>query len=80
MTWARSGSAEHAAAVTPSDSADLPGGPATFLYVGGTGSIKVTTVGGEDVTFSAVPVGILPIAVKRVWSTGTAATNLVACW
>lgn len=68
-----------AAAVTKHDQNDLEF--AAQLYVGGTGNVKVTTVDGDVVTFNSVPAGTkLPVWVKRVWSTGTTATNMVAVW
>ncbi len=43
------------------------------LYIGGLGDVTVTTVGGDVVTFSAVPVGtILPVHVTRVMAATTA--------
>ncbi len=69
--------APHAAAVTPSDVNDLPNS-ADALYVGGTGDLKATLIGGDVVTFAALPVGWHPIRVRKVWSTGTTATNIVA--
>lgn len=69
-----------AKAVTPDDSNDLPEGPADGLYVGGTGDVKVTMVSGDEVVFSSVPVGFLDLLVKRVWSTGTAATDILALY
>ena len=68
--------ASDAAAVTPSDSADL----SCFsraLYIGVSGDVSVTIMGGEHVTFTALPVGILPIRVSRVWATATTATNIL---
>ena len=51
------------------------------LYVSGAGDVKVVTMGGSTVTFSAVPAGtVLPVAVVRVFSTGTTATGLVGMW
>lgn len=51
------------------------------LYVSGAGDVKVVTVGGSTITFSAVPAGtVLPVAVIRVFSTGTTATGLVGMW
>lgn len=48
------------------------------IYVGGTGDVKVTTMAGTDVVFSAVPVGTtLWVAVSKVWSTGTTASLMV---
>lgn len=68
-----------AAAVTPSDVRDLP--EISVIYVGGfgtTGAVKVTTAQGTDVTFTGVPAGfVIPVQVRRVWSTGTTATNIV---
>ena len=78
--------AGRAAAVTPSDTVNIPavtGGTnnGCVLYVGGTGTLKVTTIGGDDVTFVGVLAGtFLPVHVLRVWSTGTTATNIVALW
>lgn len=67
------------AAVTPNDGADLAR-IAKSLYVGGTGAIKVTTQDGTDLTFAAVAVGFFPVRVKRVWSTGTTATSIIAVY
>lgn len=82
--------ASRAAAVTPSDTANIPSvsGPAgetvnngCVLYVGGLGDVRVLTAGGDDVVFSAVPAGtFVPVNVVRVFSTNTTATNLVALW
>ena len=48
------------------------------LYVGTTGDVKVTTVSGNAVTFVGVPAGyLLPVSVRRVWSTGTTASDFV---
>lgn len=76
-----------AAAVTPSDSSDIPsitGGTSNngcVLYIGGAGNLRVTTVGGDDVSFSGVLAGsFLPVQVIKVWSTGTSATSIVALW
>lgn len=72
----KSSSYHGAVSITPSDSADLAD-PVSALYIGGTGAVKVDLASGETVTFAAVPVGIFPIAVKKVYATGTAATNIV---
>lgn len=79
--------AGRAAAVTPSNTANIPsvsGGENTqgcILYIGGAGNLKVLTIGGDEVTFQAVPVGTtLQVRVLRVFATGTTATNIVALW
>ena len=71
-----SDTAHHAVAVVPSDTGDLSAA-STFLFVGGSGSLKM--LGGEILTFANVPVGWHPIRVTRVW-TSTTATNIVAVW
>lgn len=65
--------------VTPADGADLA--RISRLYVGGTGNLRVTLrdqADGDSVIFNAVPVGFLPLLVKRVWATSTTATNIIA--
>ena len=78
-----------AAAVTPSDTADIPsvstqdgtGNNGCVLYVGGDGDIKVTTAGGDEVTFVGLSAGtFVPVQVLKVWATGTNATDIVALW
>jgi hypothetical protein len=75
--------AANAAAITPNDGANLAN-QARGILVGGAGTIKVDMVGtGTGVTFTigASAVGfILPIQVKKVYATGTTATNLVALY
>lgn len=72
---------KHAAAVTPSDVADLPN-QALGLYLGSAGHVKVTTVGGETVTLTTMAAGVIHrgIAIQRIWSTGTAAGSIIAFW
>lgn len=66
------------AAITPSDSVAIAGGPCRGIYVGVTGNVTILTTGQNTVTFSAVPVGILPVNALRVNATGTTASSLVA--
>lgn len=75
------GPANNAASVTPNDSADLPIA-ARALYIGVGGNVSVDMVGGqESVVFANVPGGtVLPVRVKRVNSTGTTATTMLALW
>lgn len=67
-------------AVTPSDSTDLTG--ARGVYVGGAGDVALMALDDSTaVTFSGVLAGsILPVRVKRVMSTNTTATNIVAIY
>jgi hypothetical protein len=56
------------------------GNTGCFLYVGGAGNVTVTTIGGDDVTFNAVPIGtILNVQVLAVKSS-TTATLINALW
>jgi hypothetical protein len=74
-----------AAAIVPSDTADLPH-VTSSIYVGGAGNLVVLmadpgSIDSATVTFTAVPVGtVLQIQARRVMATGTTATNLVAIW
>lgn len=75
----RTAPARHAAAVTPSDTTTLTT-VARSLYIGTAGNISLLTADGDTVTFTSVPVGILPVMVQRVNSTLTTAQNIVALW
>jgi hypothetical protein len=77
----------NAQAVTPSDSQDLllSGSPiegvenGALLYVGTGGGLTITTLGGQQVTLANVPDGsYVPIQVRKVWATGTSASNILA--
>lgn len=72
--------ARHAFAVTPSDSADLTPRFATKgLFVGGAGNLNIDTMDGKTVLMTGIPAGaFVPVQVKRVRSTSTTATNIVA--
>lgn len=70
--------AVYAKAVVPNDAADMPT-QCRSIYVGTTGNIQVTTVGGDVAVFNNVPAGmVLPVQAKRIWATNTTASNLIA--
>jgi len=70
---------EHGAAVTPHDTNDLS--LDCVLYIGGAGTVKILTANNETLTFVGLNAGdILPVKVRRVYSTDTTATNIVALW
>jgi hypothetical protein len=71
--------AEHAIAVTPSDSTDLTH-ISRFIIVGATGTLTFVTVGGETVQITATAGFIYPIKVTRIRATGTAATGIVVLY
>ena len=59
------------------------GNQGCYLYVGGAGNVRVTTIGQDIITFTAVPVGtVLPVQVVKVHSitSGTTATLINALW
>jgi hypothetical protein len=77
----------NAEVVTPNDSQDITiaGSPITgiengvLLYVGTGGDLTITTIGGQTVTLVNIADGsYVPIQVKKVWVTGTSASNILA--
>lgn len=72
--------ATHAAAVTPSDATNFAACRA--LYVGTGGNVVVVfDESNAAVTFVNVPSGaVLPVQAKRVNSTSTTASNIVALY
>lgn len=72
--------AESCASITPNDSTDLPGGTCRALFVGTGGNLNIDDAFGNTVLFTGVSAGILPVRVKRVRSSSTSATNLVALY
>jgi hypothetical protein len=70
--------AEHAEAVTPSDSTDLAV-VSRALYVGSGGNVAVVMASGAAVTFVGLATGsILPVRVSRVKSTATTASSILS--
>lgn len=67
-----------AVAVVPSDSTVIP--TARSLYIGVTGNLAVRMARGNLVTFTNVPVGMLPVQVDQVLATGTTATEMLALY
>ena len=71
--------AAHAYAVTPDDGANLAVA-CRALNAEVSGNIRVTTVGGDEVTV-AVAGGIpFPLRCTKIWATGTTATGIVALY
>lgn len=67
------------ASVTPNDTGRID--PTRGLYIGGAGNVKVDTAAGTTVTLNSAAAGsILPIRVRRVYNTGTTATNIIALY
>ena len=69
--------ADGAFAITPSDTEDLEQ-VTRGLYVGVSGDVKVDMANGDAVTFVSLAAGVIhPLRVRRVYSTGTAATSIL---
>lgn len=75
--------------ITPSNTNNLTlsggsieaGETGACIYVGTGGNLRVTMLGGQDITFRNLPSGaFLPIQVKKVWATGTTATDLLSLY
>ncbi len=64
-------------AVAPADGQDLAF-VSRAIAVGGEGFVRVTTVTGHEGRIFIVPGAPFPIRVRRVWATGTTATDIVA--
>jgi hypothetical protein len=72
------GPASDGAAVTPSDTVDLPVA-SKRLWIGTGGNVALITVKGTTLTYTAVPAGTyLRVRASRVKSMGTTASNIVA--
>lgn len=69
-----------AVAVTPSDTVDFAQGPTDAIYVGGAGVVAAMFASGATVNITAVAGVLLPLKVKRIASTGTTATLILALY
>lgn len=75
------GSAQGAVIVTPQDNADLPKGTTKGIYIGGPGAFRATLADGTTATFEGIAQGMIhPISAKRVYSSGTTATMILAIY
>lgn len=72
---------DYGVAITPDNATNIASGLTDGIYVGGAGNIVVVWADDSTSTLIAVPVGtILYVRAKRVNSTSTTATNLVALY
>ena len=67
---------QDAVTVTESDSVDDTSGPFAGLWCTSAGTLSFVTPAGSVVTLNVATNGLIPIACKRVNSTGTAGTFL----
>lgn len=72
--------AGYAVAVTPSNSVNLAAAPRA-LYIGATGNVALVLPDDAVVTFVGAQAGsIIPVTCKRVNSTSTTASSIVALY
>ena len=59
------------------------GNQGCYLYISNTsliGDLHINTIGGDDISFTSIPHGLLPIQVKKVWEFGTNLADITALW
>lgn len=72
--------ATHGFAIVPHDNNELLETPRA-IYVGVAGTVRMALKGGDEVTLVGAAAGtILAVRPKKVFSTGTTATDLVALY
>ncbi|WP_339109820.1 hypothetical protein [Thioclava sp. GXIMD4216] len=67
-------------AIAPDDDADLAQ-VTRGIYLGQGGDLRVTLAGGQTVTFTNIAAGgIHGLRIRRVWASGTTATEMVGLY
>ena len=79
LTAPHSAPANHAAAVIPSDSANLAT-PGRFILAAVAGVVTVDTVGGEIAVTIPVTTKPVPLHCSKIYATGTTATGIMVLW
>ena len=72
--------APHYAAITVSDTVNFTDGICTSIWVGVAGNVQVVRWDDTVVQFAAVGGTVIPVMAKRVNSTSTTASGLVALY
>ena len=63
--------------ITPNDDTDLTI-TTRGLYIGVAGDVTVTMANGDNITYVAMTAGIIhPLRIRRVYATGTDATDII---
>lgn len=70
----------NAVAITKSDTVDLVPKPCDAIWVNSAGDVVVVLENGNTVTFTVPNGGIIPIRARRVNSTSTTATGMIALY
>lgn len=66
--------------MTPHDDNDLTLGACKGIWIGVGGTVSLIAAGDTDAVQFTVAAGLLPVRAKRVKSTGTTATGIVALY
>lgn len=59
------------------------GNQGCYLYISNIsviGDLNINTIGGDEISFTNIPTGLLPIQVKKVFELGTNLTDITALW
>lgn len=75
----RAGGPANLMLVTPSDATDLPF-VTQWVYLANTGTLKVTTAGGQTLTTPTMKDGWHLLELSRIHATGTTATGIMVGW
>lgn len=67
------------AEITPSDSSELSH-VCQWLHIGTTGALRVTTNGGQTVTFQQIARGWHLMELRQIHATGTTASQIMVGW
>lgn len=67
-------------AIAKSDSVNFAEGPCDAIYIGGAGIVVAVSENDNTTSFTCVAGQVLPISAKRVNSTNTSATLMVALY
>ncbi len=73
------GGPSNLALVTPSDALDLAQ-VTQWVYLGASGSLRVTTRGGQTLTTPVLSAGWHLMELTRIHATGTTATGIMVGW
>jgi len=70
--------------VSPSDTTDFLTDAGELvpraIYVGVAGDLKVDMIDSGTVTFLNLPVGLYPLRVRKIYTTGTTASSMIALY
>lgn len=78
FSYETTGIARDITSVTPNDSTDNVPSQCIGLYVGSSGNVTVITENNNEITIPVASLSPLYVAIRRIKSTGTTASNIFA--